>query len=60
MKIEMEFDKTEIAAMIEANVTAKWPCIPGHKWTAEWEKYDDTVKVCATKEKAADAGKESA
>lgn len=55
MKIEMEFSKVEIVAMIEANVTAKWPCIPGHRWEATWEKYDDSVKVNAVEVKAVNA-----
>jgi hypothetical protein len=35
--------------MIEANITATWPCPPGHKWHAEWKTYDDYVTVTCEK-----------
>ena len=50
MKVKMELCKLETAAMIEANITATWPCPPGHKWHAEWKTYfDDYVTVTCEK-----------
>ena len=45
----MRLSKLEVAAMIEANIKATWPCPPGHKWVAEWRTYEDEVTVTAVK-----------
>jgi len=55
MKAKLTFDKLEIAAMIEANVTQTWPCIPGHKWDAQWKSYDEEIVVSAVKIEAEQA-----
>lgn len=49
MQAELKLTREEIAAMIAANITNTWPCIPGHVWEATWQKYDDEVKVVAVK-----------
>ena len=49
MKAQLILTKLEVAAMIEENIKATWPCPPGHKWEASWKSYDDEIKVEAVK-----------
>ena len=46
MMVKMELSRAECAAMIEANITATWPCPPKHKWTATWSGYGNVEVEC--------------
>ena len=44
MKMEVEFSKVEVEALVKANVESRYPAPWDHKWEAEI-KYNDCVVV---------------
>ena len=47
MRAELTLSSQEVQAMVEANISATWPCIPGHKWEAEWRSLYNEIVVTA-------------
>jgi hypothetical protein len=45
MKMEIEWSKEEVEALVAATVESRYPAPPDCGWTAEWHRYDDVVKV---------------
>jgi len=44
MKMEVEFSKDEVEALVKANIESRYPAPPDYRWDAEI-KYNDCVAV---------------
>jgi hypothetical protein len=45
MKMEIEWSKEEVEALLAATVEGRYPAPPDCMWTAEWYRYEEVVKV---------------